>query len=305
MPSPNAAQWTPAAVAARIGVATTTLRTWSRRYGIGAVEHVPGRHRRYTAADVSQLEAFCALVADGLTPTSAARLVRGTPVRSTEQAADKADNRRTRPPRIGGPAAVRGLVFAVLRLDADTVTRTVERCIAAAGVVQAWDLLCVPALVEMGRRTATGGACIDAEHLLSATLSAVLHRVTGPPPAPGRGALLSCAPGERHTLALEALHAALAERAAPVRNLGADLPIPALRDAVHRTRPFAVVIWAQTERTARVGHLAQLHAPDSTAVVAVGPGWARRRLPRGVLTAETLTAAIRLLHVPEPRAGTA
>jgi MerR family transcriptional regulator, light-induced transcriptional regulator len=79
--------------------------------------------------------------------------------------------------------------------------------------------------------------------------------------------------------ALEALHAALTERAAPVRNLGADLPIPALRDAVHRTHPFAVVIWAQTDRTARVGQLAQLHSPDSTAVVAVGPGWARRRLP--------------------------
>jgi hypothetical protein len=255
---------------------------------------------------VSQLEAFCALVADGLTPTSAAQLVRTTPVRSTEQAPDTADSPRTRLTRLGDQAAVRGLVSAALRLDADTVCRTVERCIATAGVVQAWDLLCVPALVEVGRRTATGGGCIDAEHLLSATLSAVLHRVAGPrSPDPGRGALLSCAPGERHTLALEALHAALAERAAPVRNLGADLPILALRDAVHRTRPFAVVIWAQTERTARVGHLAQLHTPDSTNVVAVGPGWARRRLPRGVLTAETLTAAIRLLHVPEPGAGTA
>ena len=292
MPSPNAAQWTAAAVAARVGVATTTLRTWSRRYGIGPVEHVPGRHRRYTAADVSQLEAFCALVADGLTPTSAAQLVRTTPARSTEQAPDTADSPRTRPPRLGDQAAVRGLVSAALRLDADTVCRTVERCIATAGVVQAWDLLCVPALVEMGRRTATSGGCIDAEHLLSATLSAVLHRITGPPPVPGRGALLSCAPGERHTLALEALHAALTERGAPVRNLGADLPIPALRDAVHRTRPFAVVIWAQTERTARVGQLAQLHTPDSTNVVAVGPGWARRRLPPGVLSADTLPAAI-------------
>jgi hypothetical protein len=177
-------------------------------------------------------------------------------------------------------------------LDDNTVTRTVERCIAAAGVVPAWDQLCVPALVEMGRRTATSGRCIDAEHLLSATLSAVLHRVSGPPPAPGRGALLSCASGERHTLALEALHAALTERGASVRNLGADVPIPALRDAVHRTRPWAVVIWAQTERTARVGQLAQLHSPDSAGVVAVGPGWARLRLPRGVLSADTLSAAI-------------
>jgi DNA-binding transcriptional MerR regulator len=286
-------------------VAPATLRTWSRRYGVGPVDHVPGRHRRYTVADVAQLEAFCALVANGLTLTSAAQLVRGSPVRSTEQAPETADSPNTRPPHPGAREAVRGLLSAVLRLDADTVTRTVERCIATAGVVQAWDLLCVPALVEVGRRTATSGGCIDAEHLLSSTLSAVLHRVTGPPPGPGRGVLLSCAPGERHTLALEALHAALTERAAPVRSLGADLPIPALRDAVHRTHPFAVVIWAQSDRTARVGQLARLHSPDSTAVVAVGPGWARRQLPPGVLSADTLSAAIALLLLPGAGAATA
>ena len=197
MSPPNATQWTAAAVAARIGVATTTLRTWSRRYGIGPIEHVPGRHRRYTAADVSQLEAFCALVADGLTPTSAARLVRGTPLTPAGQAPAPGGTSATRTPRLDGSAAVRGLVSAVLRLDADTVTRTIKRSIVAVGVVQTWELLGVPALVEVGRRQATSGGCIDAEHLLSATLSAVLHRVTGPrPPVAGRGALLSCAPGD-------------------------------------------------------------------------------------------------------------
>jgi MerR family transcriptional regulator, light-induced transcriptional regulator len=308
MSSPNAMQWTAAAVAARIGVATTTLRTWSRRYGVGPVDHVPGRHRRYTAADVSQLETFCALMADGVAPAAAAQHVHGNAVRgdvrgSAEHAGrDSGDG--PRPPRLGGSAAVRGLLSAVLRLDADTVARTVEQSIAAAGVVSAWDLLCVPALVEVGRRNETGGICIDAEHLLSAILSAALHRVTGPaPPTAGRGALLSCTPRERHTLALEALHAALTERAAPVRNLGADLPSGALLDAVRRTRPAAVALWAQTERTARVGQLAQLHSLGSTVVVAVGPGWAQRRLPHGVITANTLTAAINALRPPDARAG--
>ena len=151
-----------------------------------------------------------------------------------------------RAPRTGDRAAVQGLLSAVLRLDAATVTHTVEHWIAATGVVQAWDRLCVPELVEMGKRTETGGACIDAEHLLSVTLSTALHRVTGPAaPAAGRGVLLSCAPGERHTLALEALFAALTERCAPVRTLGADLPTRALVDAVRRTRPAAVAVWAR------------------------------------------------------------
>jgi DNA-binding transcriptional MerR regulator len=278
-------------------VATTTLRTWSRRYGIGPADHEPGRHRRYTAADVAQLEALCALVADGLTPASAAQLIRGGAGRTPQGGGEES---RTRPPEVEDRAAVRGLLSAVLRLDADTVTRTVERRIAAVGVVEAWETLCVPALVEVGRQSGTG-TCIDAEHLFSFAISAALHRVTGAvQPGSRRGALLSCAVGERHTLALEALRAALAERAAPVRALGADLPTAALSNAVRRTHPGVVALWAQTERTARPGALAQLRALGVPTVLALGPGWARRRIPDGVLTADTLHDAV-LMILPRER----
>ncbi len=290
--SEGPAQWTAAAVAARLGVATTTLRTWSRRYGVGPADHEPGRHRRYTAADVAQLEALCALVADGLTPASAAQLVRGGAERAPQ---DGGEESRTRAPAVEDAAAVRGLLSAVLRLDADTVTRTVERRIAAVGVVEAWEMLCVPALVDVGRQNGTG-ACIDAEHLFSFAISAALHRVTGPVQPPSRrGALLSCAAGERHTLAVEALRAALGERAAPVRALGADVPTAALGNAIRRTRPRVVALWAQTERTARPGALAQLHALGVPTVLALGPGWRRRRIPNGVLTSDTLHDAVRMI----------
>jgi DNA-binding transcriptional MerR regulator len=277
-------------------VATTTLRTWSRRYGIGPADHEPGRHRRYTAADVAQLEALCALVADGLTPASAARLVRG----GAEQVPEgRGEETRPRPPEAEDRAAVRGLLSSVLRRDADTVTRTVERRIDAAGVIEAWEMLCVPALVEVGRQNGTG-ACIDAEHLFSFAISAALHRVTGSAqPGSRRGALLSCAAGERHTLALEALRAALAERGAPVRAMGADLPTAALSDAIRRTHPAVVAVWAQTERTARTGELAHLHALGVATVFALGPGWARRRKPRSVLTADTLHDAVRMVLARE------
>jgi MerR family transcriptional regulator, light-induced transcriptional regulator len=290
--SEGSARWTAAAVAARLGVATTTLRTWSRRYGIGPADHEPGRHRRYTAADVAQLEALCALIADGVTPASAARLVRGGAEHMPPDSG--AEEIRPRQPEADDRDEVRGLLSSVMRLDADTVTRAVERRIAAAGVVEAWEVLCVPALVEVGRRNATG-ACIDAEHLFSFAITAALHRVTGPgrPPS-GRGALLSCAAGERHTLALEALRAALAERAAPVRALGADLPTAALSAAIRRTRPAVVALWAQTERTARTGALAHLQALGVATVLAIGPGWARRRKPGGILTADTLHDAVRM-----------
>src|SRR5690625_1041050 len=46
---------TVAGVAARLGVAAPTLRTWARRYGLGPSGHVAGKHRRYGAEDLAQL----------------------------------------------------------------------------------------------------------------------------------------------------------------------------------------------------------------------------------------------------------
>ncbi|MEV5446862.1 MerR family transcriptional regulator, partial [Streptomyces sp. NPDC052644] len=68
------------AVARRLGVAVTTLRTWHQRYGLGPSQHVPGHHRRYTPADLARLEIMRKLTAEGVTPAEAARWAKQTPV---------------------------------------------------------------------------------------------------------------------------------------------------------------------------------------------------------------------------------
>ena len=183
----------------------------------------------------------------------------------------------------------------MLRLDVEAVERVVQRRISADGVIEAWERLCVPALVEVGRRGGAG-LHIDAEHLFSVTLSAALYRVAGSAGSwPGRGVLIGCPSGERHTLAMEALRAALVERSCPVRLLGADLPTAAWVEAVRRTRPRVVAVWAQTERTARTGVLSHLHANSTVTVLALGPGRTHRRLPAGVLTTDTLHDAVQMI----------
>lgn len=64
---------TVSAVAARLGVAPATLRTWDRRYGMGPTQHDVGAHRRYSALDVDRLVMMSALVAEGASPASAAQ----------------------------------------------------------------------------------------------------------------------------------------------------------------------------------------------------------------------------------------
>ncbi|MHA6785297.1 MerR family transcriptional regulator [Pseudonocardia saturnea] len=67
---------TVAAVARRLGIAPSTLRTWDRRYGIGPGEHVPGRHRRYSADDVARLELMQHALLRGVSPADAAGYAR-------------------------------------------------------------------------------------------------------------------------------------------------------------------------------------------------------------------------------------
>ena len=68
------------AVAHRLGVAPSTLRTWNRRYGIGARELSPGKHRRYTAEDITRLEHMQKLILRGAAPADAARAALTAPV---------------------------------------------------------------------------------------------------------------------------------------------------------------------------------------------------------------------------------
>jgi len=74
VPSGTAALTLPvAAVARRLGVAPSTLRTWDRRYGIGPTGHTIGQHRRYASADIVRLEVMQRELLRGATPAEAAR----------------------------------------------------------------------------------------------------------------------------------------------------------------------------------------------------------------------------------------
>jgi DNA-binding transcriptional MerR regulator len=65
---------TVAAVARRLGVAPSTLRTWDRRYGLGPSAHTAGSHRRYSPEDVRRLTVMRGLTLEGVPPAEAAQI---------------------------------------------------------------------------------------------------------------------------------------------------------------------------------------------------------------------------------------
>ncbi|MCK8434477.1 cobalamin B12-binding domain-containing protein [Streptomyces sp. D2-8] len=321
-------------VARRLGVAPTTVRTWDRRYGLGPDAHTGGRHRRWSATDVARLERMCALTATGIPPAEAARTVLGE---ATPQAAP-AGRAAQAPPRAlpGRPAAdaprppspppsarsragsglrlgdvrqeCKGIARAALRLDAAALDELLEAAIAEHGLVAAWTEVIMPTLQAVGRKwESSGEKYVEVEHFLSWHVSGALRR--GAPPAaadgPGATTVLACVPGENHTLPLEVLAAALAERGLPVRMFGGALPVESLVTAVRRTGPAAVGLWAQSRTTASrplAQHVAAMEwgvrgARRKPVVLTIGPGWTGRAVaglprPRGLAEAVALLESV-------------
>ncbi|MFI6405458.1 MerR family transcriptional regulator [Streptomyces sp. NPDC050548] len=298
---------TTGALARRLGVAPTTLRSWERRYGIGPAVRAEGRHRRWTPRDVALLEEMCRLTSSGVPPAEAAHTAREAAGAQTERPARALGRSRAAGPLPLGDVRqeCRGLARAAVRLDAPAVERQLADAVDRYGIVVSWQEVMVPTLHAVGRKWASSGdRYVEVEHLLSWQVSTALRRNT---PAPGRQTdappvVLACVPGEQHTLPIEALNAALGELALPTRMFGAAVPAEALTAAVRRLGPAAVVLWAQSRSTASpplARHLADLRwgvkgARRQPSVVLAGPGWSGTSA-RGAVRPATLTDAVDLL----------
>ncbi|WP_067691203.1 MerR family transcriptional regulator [Nocardia jejuensis] len=268
-------------VAEELGMPVATLRSWSQRYGIGPQRHRSGRHRLYSRADIDVAARMLALVRAGASPASAARAV--NPVSVVPEPGHGID----------------ALLDAAFHLDSPRVLDLLESQLRRHGVVDTWDGLCRPAFAQIVTRQGQGEACTDVEHLLSWAVINALHRITPAPDRVARGAvILACAPGEFHTLPIEILRAALAEKGVHADMLGASLPAAALRAALERrSRRSTAVVWAQSPETADPGLLAVVGAES---VRPAGPGWSDAGLPSGTRVLRTLPDALSELRSPGP-----
>jgi hypothetical protein len=193
--------------------------------------------------------------------------------------------------------AARGLARAAVRLDGPTMRDLLQRSVDERGVVDTWEAMVAPVLIGIGARHANTDALVEVEHLVSRTVTEVFGAVPRPPAGgPPPVILLACADEEQHSLPLEALAAALAEAGVPCRLLGARVPPAALRDAIVRTGPRVVVVWAHLPETAHPAQLdAVLAGPNRPLLlVAAGPGWPREDLPDEVVVPATLAQALTL-----------
>ena len=215
------------AVARRLGVAVTTLRTWHQRYGLGPSQHVPGQHRRYTAEDLARLEVMRRLTAAGrrrrprprawaapecrprsTSPRPCRRRPASDAVRGAGRGTAAATPSRSAAPG-RPPAAWPAPPCAWTRPAMRDIIETPSPTAASS---RAWDEVILPG-AGRHRRAARGHRRGSSR---SSTCSpAASPRCSARSPGRRRGrpprVLLACADEEQHSLPLEALAAALAE----------------------------------------------------------------------------------------------
>jgi hypothetical protein len=193
------------------------------------------------------------------------------------------------------PTQTTTLQAALFALDELTAARVIERHLRHYGVLETWNLLIRPVFAEIDEQQAGGERCIDVEHLLSWTVVSCLQRLPMAPTETPATAILACTDTDTHTLALEALRAALSERDRAALMLGASVPVTAIVDALkRRSHSIPVVLWAQSAKTADLAAVKAVRAARTRVMVA-GPGWDSVRLPTRVTYLRSLEDAVQRL----------
>ncbi|WP_240645760.1 MerR family transcriptional regulator [Georgenia sp. SYP-B2076] len=164
---------TVAAVAARLGVAASTLRTWDRRYGLGPSSHEAGSHRRYTPADVARLERMRHLTLQGVAPSDAAQAavapVGAEVPRAWAGGAGGAPHEGAEHPErlLVDPLS---LAAAAMEPDEPRVHRMLDQEVRDVGIVRTWTKLAKPALTMLAQRERSDRPGVDPEAVITAAV---------------------------------------------------------------------------------------------------------------------------------------
>ncbi len=291
--------------AARLGVTPSTLRSWSTRYGIDPSRRTSGGHRRYSAADLELLDDLQVRILHGSAPAAAAEAaLHGTRDAPLAPARTGGNDRRGAGPggRVvgvpGADAATRGLARAASQMDLDGAEEIMVVALRERGVVRSWDEMMRPVFVAVGNRWADTGDGIEIEHVLTEAALGALRRRRAELPAPitGPPVLLAAAPGDQHSLSLQALAVGLSERRQSARVMGAQVPLTALAQAARRIRPVSIfvscVVTGVIDPDDLVAAVPRTRPPMR--VVVGGGGWPQQ-MPPELLIASDLAHALDLL----------
>jgi DNA-binding transcriptional MerR regulator len=271
MPAARSAWMRIGDLSARTGLATHQLRAWERRYGLLQPRRSAGNYRLYSPADEHRVRLMQRYLADGVSPAQAAEL---TIV--ARFAVSVGGGREV--PDSDVSTAHQEIREALARFDETSAQRTLERLLAGfTPTTVARDVL-LPYMHDLGEQWSAGRVSIAQEHFATNFFQARLYALArGWDRGLGPRALLACAPGEQHNLALVICGIALHELGWRIVFLGSDTPIETLAEVATLSNPEVTVV-AATMRQRLARHSGQLSRFSEKWTLALGGPGASSRL---------------------------
>jgi DNA-binding transcriptional MerR regulator len=267
----------------RTGVSRELLRAWERRYGLLQPERTEGGLRLYSADDERRVRRMRAEMAAGVSAAEAARVVLASAGERERVPSDALETARGR------------LSRALEEMDAEEAHAALDDALTAFMVDTVLSGIVLPCLRELGQRWELGELSVAQEHFASNLIRGrLLGLARGWERGDGRLALLACAAGEQHDLALIAFGLALRGRGWRIAFLGADTPATSVAEGAGRLGPDLVVVSAVSPRAFRSeeSELARLAANAELAIAGPGASAAvARRLGCRLIDGDPVAAA--------------
>lgn len=242
----------------RAGISPELLRAWERRYGLLRPIRTPGGFRLYSPADEQRIRRMQVHLGEGLSAAEAARLA---------TASDRAVGLW---PAAGLVPDGTALASSLERLDESATQQEFDRLLSSYTLETVLAGILLPYLHALGDRWEKGEATVGQEHFASNLLRGrLLGLARGWDLGSGPRAVLACAPGELHDLALIAFGLLLRTRGMRITFLGPDTPIETIAETAARFRPELVVVSAtMSERL--TPHVTSLEALGRQHPLAIG-----------------------------------
>ncbi len=218
----------------RTKVPASTLRQWERRYGFPKPDRSDAGYRLYSDSDVASIETMKFHIADGVPASKAAELVK----RATLEPSGARSLREMRG----------GLVGAFRAFDEAQANEILSEAYAMHTVEGVLLELFQGVMEDIGALWHRGEVNAAVEHFASSYLQgrlrALLNISKNLRHMPT--VIVACAPSERHELGALAAAVLLCRAGYCVCYLGADTPLPDLREAAEALRPVGVLVSATT-----------------------------------------------------------
>ncbi len=240
------------------GIKADTLRAWERRYQLPVPARTEGGHRLFSAYDIETIKWLLARQDEGMRISQAVDYWRELIAAGSDPLEGQSRSSSVNPTfSIDDNARQPLSTLTRLWIDYALSFNEVEanQILDTAFSQFPWELVCtnliLQGLSDIGKRWYRGEITVQQEHFAAELVVKKLGALTSaaPPVFHQQRVLLSCPPGEFHTIPLLMINTLLRYRGWDVTYLGANVPDDQLEDVLEKIQAALVVMTATRLRT--------------------------------------------------------